>query len=299
MSKNIMTFIFRRFLLLLLVCFALSLFNSYCVVAEDKLDPKDIMKKVNMFYKERFNVPRFVKINSTSITRRLGMADTITTNVVHIYQDGPKAKMEILPGTISYSDLTSTPFDESLIKPLVSHRRNVWVTDGKELKMLYESHPSHHAHGKTKVKGKKVSLDKLHKDYQPMLETMNMEISEVWMKGDYTARYTVYEAKQHIHLASKGFIPITHDTSAKIEMWIDPKDFSIQRVEIDMEHRMDKELVYIESILDIISYQWADDEASKQAGLETLSLGKDLFELDLPDNYEDLTKKLSKIRPLK
>lgn len=299
-NENMLHVFTRRFLLLLLVCFTFFLFNSPAAATEDNLDDQEIMKLVNKLYKDMFEVPRFIKINSTVVTRKLGMADTIATNVIHIYQDGPLAKMEILPGTIRYSDLASTPFDESSIKPKISHKRNEWVTDGKTLKILYESHPSNDAHGKTVVTAKKIDLEGLHPEYRSMLETMNMEISDVWMEADYTVKEIVYEGKKHIHLASKGFFPVTNDTNAKIEMWLDPGDYSVQRLEIDMEHTMGKETVYIETILDIVFYHWGEDKpGSQKAGAEALTLSKNFFDLELPDNYEDLTKELSKKRPLK
>lgn len=264
-------------LLILIFCAAAPL------VAADpprsaQLDAHRIMEAVNAKYTSFMNEPREVQIHHTVLVTGLGQPDIELEETDLAYLQGDKARVETLSSTVN---VASPGKDRSAAQP-PDQRRRVWVHDGKETRVLFESGLiSTDGSPKSVTQAFRIRHDQIPADLPQKIRTplRSNEFDAVFLNAKFQAYPTVYRGRYVYVLQSLE--PIVANDNGLIlncQFWIDAQDMLLLRMEMAIQQKTpeQREPVYLTAVLDMVTTFGVSIDPAK-------------FTLDLPRDAEDLT----------
>jgi hypothetical protein len=251
---------------------------------DTKLDPKQILREINVRYATLRDVPRCITAEYQLITRTAGAPDVTVTGEAVYHQRGNKFRSVSLPATVKVP-----PYEGRPSRSLISQLRNEWTFDGdkKEMRMLQETNPMLHEDGLSVVTASVVHTSEL-PIYFPDPRYQD-EISPELMSAEWEGRKEIYMGEPVYQIWTPAPAKMHSDGNALIKLWVDPKDLLVVRAEFHLEHDVKDETssqrqrVYITLSEDL-----------KTTLLRPGSLPDELFTLKLPEGAKDRTQQVNR-----
>jgi hypothetical protein len=240
------------------------------------LDARRIMEAVNARYQEKINQPRVVRIDGTSAVRGLDQFTIVTVAEELAWLQGDKARVEQV-----FSEVTVEGGGGEVVYQGPGASRQLWVHDGRETRMLYETPKIESLPGGTKVQGMVLRHHQIPQEFplkfrQPLISN---EFDRVFLDAGFYAYPAVFDSRTVFVLRSQQ--PIVVNASAVIlasAFWIDAQLLEVVRIELEVQQADEEanEPVYLSTVQDLQT-TWGEPIPASH------------FELELPGDAKDVT----------